>query len=50
MEENQRQTTINRELYELDQDYKNDTNLNKYTEEAQNFYNGNQYPNQNLMQ
>jgi hypothetical protein len=48
MEENQRQTTINRELYELDQDYKNDTNLNKYIEEAQNFYNGNQYPNQNF--
>jgi len=42
--ENQKQITINFELYEQDRNYKNDTNLNKYIEEAQNFYNGNQYP------
>ena len=45
--ESQKQITINFELYQLDQQYKNDTNLNNYIKEAQNFYNGIQYPDQN---
>ena len=40
-------TTTNHQLYELDKAYKNDTNLINYIDEAQNFYNGNQYPNAN---
>lgn len=40
-------TTTNHQLYELDKGYKNDTNLINYIDEAQNFYNGNQYPNAN---
>lgn len=45
--ENQK-TTINYELYKQDQDYKNDTNLTNYIKEAQDFYNGKQYPNSNV--
>lgn len=40
-------TTTNHQLYELDKAYKYDTNLINYIDEAQNFYNGNQYPNAN---
>lgn len=47
MENQKRKTTINCELYRQALNYKNDTNLDKYIEEAQNFYNGNQYPNSN---
>lgn len=45
--ENQRQTTTNYELYRGHVNYKNATNLDKYIEESQNFFNGNQYPNAN---
>ena len=48
MEENQaRQGTTNFQLYSLDKQYKDNTNLINYIDEAQNFYNGNQYPNEN---
>ena len=46
--ESQRKPTTNYELYNEDQNYKNDTNLNNYIKEAQDFYNGNQYPNTNF--
>lgn len=39
--------TIEHRLYELDKNYKRETNLIKYIDEAQDFYNGNQYPNAN---
>lgn len=39
--------TIEHRLYELDKNYKRETNLIKYINEAQDFYNGNQYPNAN---
>ena len=45
--ENQ-ETTTNFRLYELDRLYKNETNLINYIDEAQNFYNGIQYPNANF--
>ena len=45
--ENQKKNTTNYELYKLDAIYKDDTNLIKYIDEAQNFYNGIQYPNEN---
>ena len=49
MEENQaRQGTTNFQLYSLDKQYKDNTNLINYIDEAQNFYNGNQYPNEKL--
>jgi hypothetical protein len=37
-------------LYELDRAFKNSdvSNINKYVEEAQNFFNGNHYPNKNF--
>ena len=37
--------TKNYELYELDRQYKLNSNLINYIDEAQNFYNGKQYPN-----
>lgn len=43
-----RDITLNRKLYELDAQYKSDSNLIKYINEAQNFYNGDQYPNANF--
>ena len=44
--ENQK-TTINYNLYREYVNYKNSTNLDKYIEESQKFFNGNQYPNEN---
>lgn len=40
--------TTNQKLYDLDAQYKDSTNLVNYIDEAQNFYNGNQYPNSNF--
>ena len=40
-------TTINYDLYLLDDAFKNDYNVIKTVEEAQNFYNGKQYPDDN---
>ena len=42
--ESRREDTINYQLYLLDDAYKQKTNLTKYVTEAQNFYNGVQYP------
>ncbi len=39
--------TTNYQLYKLDQLFKTDTNLVKYIQEQQDFYNGKQYPNEN---
>lgn len=39
--------TINYKLFQLDEQYKEKSNFNKYVQEAQNFYNGDQYPNKN---
>lgn len=36
--------TISRELYEIDRRFKDNSNLLNYIDEAQNFYNGKQYP------
>lgn len=47
MENLKNKITIEHQLYELDRAYKSDTNLINYIDEAQNFYNGNQYPNAN---
>ena len=47
MDTNDKQTTINYELYLLDEAFKNDYNVVKTVEEAQNFYNGKQYPDEN---
>lgn len=46
--ENQRQQTTNYELYLLDAQFKQDSNLIKCVDQAQNFYNGEQYPNANF--
>lgn len=48
MEENQSKATTNHELYLLDKQYKDSTNLINYIDESQNFYNGIQYPNENF--
>ena len=40
--------TTEYQLYELDRIYKYSSNLINYIDEAQNFYNGNQYPNANF--
>ena len=47
MENLKSKTTTEHQLYELDRQYKSNTNLINYIDEAQNFYNGNQYPNVN---
>lgn len=47
MENLKNKTTTEHQLYELDKQYKSNTNLINYIDEAQNFYNGNQYPNVN---
>ena len=48
MDENQvSKGTTNYELYTLDKQYKDNTNLINYIDEAQKFYNGVQYPNDN---
>ena len=47
MENLKSKTTTEHKLYELDRQYKSNTNLINYIDEAQNFYNGNQYPNVN---
>lgn len=39
--------TTNYELYELDKQFKAEKNIVNYINEAQNFFNGNQYPNEN---
>jgi len=39
--------TTNHKLYLLDKQYKDSTNLINYIDEAQNFYNGKQYPDRN---
>ena len=44
MENQEIRQTISRQLYELDKQYKNNSNLLNYIDEAQNFYNGKQYP------
>ncbi len=41
--------TTNYKLYMLDKRFKQNSNLIKYVEEAENFYNGNQYPGANLV-
>lgn len=43
-----RDITTNHKLYLIDKQYKDSTNLINYIDEAQNFYNGNQYPNANF--
>ena len=48
MEESQRRTTINYDLFRLDEQFKNDSNLVAYIDQAQNFYNSKQYPNENF--
>lgn len=48
MDDLKNKLTIEHKLYELDKAYKADTNLINYVDEAQNFYNGNQYPNANF--
>lgn len=47
MEDKENKYTTNYGLYLLDNDFKNATNLIKYIQEAQDFYNGNQYPDDN---
>jgi len=47
-EEIQRNNTINYDLFLLDQQYKVDSNLINYIDQAQNFYNSKQYPNENF--
>lgn len=47
MENLKSKTTTEHKLYELDRQYKSNTNLINYINEAQDFYNGNQYPNAN---
>lgn len=47
MENQQDETTINYQYYLLDKQYKEYTNLVNYVNEAQDFYNGNQYPDNN---
>ena len=42
-----KKVTRNYELYELDRRFKDEKNVIKYIDEAQDFYNGNQYPNEN---
>ena len=44
MENQEIRQTISRQLYELDKQYKNNSNFVNYIDEAQNFYNGKQYP------
>ncbi len=39
--------TLNYRLYQLDKAFKEKSNFNNYVKEAQNFYNGDQYPNEN---
>ena len=48
MENLKNKTTTEHRLYELDRNYKANTNLINYINEAQDFYNGNQYPNANF--
>ena len=48
MDKNQRSNTINYDLFLLDQQYKADSNLIAYIDQAQNFYNSKQYPNSNF--
>jgi len=43
-----RQTSTNYELYLLDESYKSDSNLTNVIDQAQDFYNGDQYPNANF--
>lgn len=40
-------TTLAYNLYKLDEQYKNEENIFKYIDQAQNFYNGKQYPDGN---
>lgn len=47
MEDKKRDTTVNYELWRLDDQYKERSNLKRYVREAQDFYNGVQYPNEN---
>lgn len=48
MENQQSHGTTNHQLYLLDKQYKDNTNLINYIDEAQKFYNGEQYPNINF--
>jgi len=49
MQDNKKSTqTIAHRLYQLDQSFKYRTNFNNYIDEAQNFYNGDQYSNANV--
>lgn len=47
MEEAERKTTIAYNYYLIDKRYKEHTNFFNYVNQAQNFYNGDQYPNAN---
>lgn len=47
MEEAERKTTIAYNYYLIDKRYKDNTNFFNYVNQAQNFYNGDQYPNAN---
>lgn len=47
MANTEKEYTINYGLYKLDDQFKEDSNFKNYIIEAQNFYNGNQYPNDN---
>lgn len=47
MEDRREETTLNYRLFLLDDQYKERTNYKNYVREAQDFYNGDQYPNEN---
>lgn len=47
MEKQNNLLTINYSLFQLDSQYKEKSNFNNYVKQAQDFYNGNQYPNKN---
>lgn len=46
--ENEKQLTTNYQLYRLDSEFKNAHNVVNVIDQAQNFYNGKQYPNENF--
>ena len=48
MQDKRENLTLGYRLFQLDQEYKERTNFTNYVKEAQNFYNGNHYPNDNF--
>ena len=47
MEDQKNKNTIEFDLWQHSENYKNDTNLINFIDQAQRFYNGDQYPNEN---